>query len=210
MQEAQAPADTAAPTEPETVEPSLTEREEPSPAFAEEAPPPAAGPAKKKTAQPKDLDENVDYNRVLGLVDTIEPPRGVLAPGLGFRGYRPSMVAAGGGDRVPGFGALMEFSWNRLGWGVFASYRNTKGEDLVSAAQGFAGTYALYRWLPWDISPYILAGIELGSETTEGFGGLTGAGVEARIYSGWTLLVGWTFHSVVRRGFMGGALGWSF
>jgi len=207
-QEAKAPEDTAVPKEPETIDPSLTEAEEPTPAFAE---PVIATPTKKKPAyRERDLDENVDYSKLIDLVEAGDAPRGVLAPGLGFRGYRPSMVAAGGGDRVPGFGAIIEYSWNRVAWGVFASYRNTKGEDAKTAASGFAGTYALYRWLPWDYSPYILMGIEVGSETTEPVGGLTGLGVEARIYSGWTVLLGWTFHSVVRRGFMGGALGWSF
>lgn len=210
-QEAKAPEDTVAPKEPETIDPSLTEADEPTPIFEVQAPAAAAPPpAPRRPTKGKDLDENIDYSRLLGYVDTIEAPRGVLAPAPGFRGYRPNMVAIGGGDRVPGFGAMVEYSWNRFGWGFFASYRNTKGEDQAIAAYGIGGTYVLYRWLPWDVSPYILMGAEIGSATTEPIGGLTGLGVEARIYSGWTVLIGWTFHSVVRRGFMGGALGWSF
>jgi|GEM_PF-4557481 len=207
--EAQAPEDTEAPQEPETIDPSLSEAEAPSPTFEE---PSTAVPAvrKRNIYLEEDLDRNVDYSKLLDTVEVADTGRGVLAPGLGFRGYRPSMIAAGGGDRVPGFGAMVEYSWNRIGIGAFACYRNTKGEDYKTSAYGMTGLYGLYRWLPWDISPYFLLGIEVGNETIEPFGGLTGVGVEARIYSGWTILVGWTHHSTVRRGFLGGALGWSF
>lgn len=207
--EAKAPEDTELPKEPETIDPSLSEVEPPSPTFEE----PAAAPAplrKRPVYVEEDLDRNVDYSKLLDTVEVGDLGRGVLAPALGFRGYRPSMIAAGGGDRVPGFGAMVEYSWNRIGLGAFACYRNTKGEDITTTAYGMTGLYGLYRWLPWDISPYFLLGIEVGNATIEPFGGLTGVGVEARIYSGWTLLVGWTHHSTVRRGFLGGALGWSF
>lgn len=208
-QEQEAPKDTELPKEPETVDPSISEAPEPSPTFTEPEPPP---PPKKSRPQhvERDLDENIDYSKLLDLVETADAPRGVLPPAVGFRGYRPSMLAFGGGDRVPGLGGMMEYSWNRIGWGVFFSYRNTKGEDRKTAAYGIGGTYGLYRWLPFDVSPYFLMGVEMGSETDEPIGGLTGLGVEARIYSGWTVLIGWTHHSVVRRGFFGGALGWSF
>ncbi len=206
--EQEAPKDTEVPKEPETIDPSLSEADEPSPTFEEAGP--AAPVRKRYVAPPEDLDRNVDYSKLLDLVEVSDAPRGILPPGLGFRGYRPNMIAAGGGDRVPGFGMMVEYSWNRIGLGGFASYRNTKGEDAKTAAYGIAGLYALYRWLPWDIAPYFLMGIEAGNETIEPIGGLTGVGVEARIYSGWTLLVGWTHHSTVRRGFLGGALGWSF
>jgi hypothetical protein len=209
-QEQKAPEDTELPIEPETIDPSLTEAQEPPPVFeeVEEVPP---KPKKARAVYlEKDLDENIDYSRLIDLVETAEAPRGVLPPALGFRGYRPSMVAVGGGDRVPGFGAMVEYSWNRIGWGVFASYRNAKGQDLFVESYGIMGTYGLYRWLPWDVSPYFLMGLEVGNQTAEVLGGLTGLGVEARIFSGWTLLLGWTHHSTVRRGFFGGALGWSF
>ncbi|MGG2334415.1 hypothetical protein, partial [Salmonella enterica] len=65
--------------------------------------------------KPKDLDENIDYSRLDDGVEALDPGRGVLAPALGFRGYRPNMVAVGGGDRVPGFGGIIEYSWNRIG-----------------------------------------------------------------------------------------------
>lgn len=209
-QEQKAPVDTELPKEPETIDPSISEAPEPSPTFEEPEPPPAAPVRKRQVYVEKDPDENIDYSRLLDLVEAAEAPRGVLPPALGFRGYRPSMVAVGGGDRVPGFGAMVEYSWNRIGWGVFASYRNTKGEDRKVAAYGIAGTYGLYRWLPWDVSPYFLMGVEAGNETDEPIGGMVGLGVEARILSGWTVLIGWTHHSTVRRGFFGGALGWSF
>ncbi len=209
--EERVPEDTALPTEPETIDPSLSEAPEPSPVYVSpEAQPAPAAPQRRRVYQEKDPDENIDYTRLIDLVEAADAPRGVLPPALGFRGYRHNMVAFGGGDRVPGLGGMVEYSWNRIGLGVFASYRNTKGEDRAVAAYGIAGLYGLYRWLPFDVSPYFLLGLEVGSETDEPFGGLTGLGVEARIYSGWTVLVGWTHHSTVRRGFFGGALGWSF
>lgn len=152
----------------------------------------------------------MDYSELMGLVDLGEPDQGVLPPAPGFRGYRPSMIAVGAGDRTPGYGGMVEFSWNRVAAGVFASYRNLRDSDTSAEAQGFAGLYGLYRWLPWGVSPYFLLGLELGSRTPETFGGLVGVGVEARLYSGWTALVGYTYHSVARKGFFGGAIGWSF
>ncbi len=212
--EQKAPEDTAIPKEAEAPDLSMDNGEEPAPPtptpVVQESAPAATPAPRKRQAKAKDLDENVDYSRLLNRVNPTDPSRGVLPPAQGFRGYRSNMVAVGAGDRTPGFGAIVEYNWNRIGLGGFASYLNTSGQDAKAAAFGFAGAYGLYRWLPFDISPYFLMGVELGSQTDETLGGLTGGGVEARIYSGWTALLGWTFHSTAHRGFWGGAFGWSF
>ncbi len=206
--EQKAPEDTALPKDAEAPELSMGNELEPAPTFEEPKPSPQAGA--DRAFHEWDPDGNVDYSHLLELVEVTLPGKGVLPPALGFRGYMPSMIAVGAGDRTPGFGGMIEYSWNRIGLGVFASYLNTLGNDPKVTAFGFAGVYGLYRWLPFNISPYFLLGGELGSQTDEFIGGLTGGGVEARIYSGWTALVGWTFHSTAHRGYFGGAFGWSF
>ena len=208
MQE-KTPEDTAILKDVEAPELSVGDNEEPLPDY-QEIKPNSATVLRPKAWKERDPDENVDYSRLDDTVEASDPGHGVLAPALGFRGYRPSMMAFGGGDRVPGFGGMLEYSWNRIGAGICASYRSTKGEDSVVVGYGIAGLYGLYRWLPFDISPYFLLGVEAGSATDESVGGMLGLGVEARIYSGWTALLGWTYHSTVERGFLGGAIGWSF
>jgi hypothetical protein len=120
------------------------------------------------------------------------------------------MIAVGYGDRTPGWGGMVEYSWNRIGAGVFGSGRMARISASTTALQSFFGIYGLYRMLPWGISPYFLLGLEGASNTEETAGGLVGGGMEVRVYSGWTALLGWTYHSTARRGYLGGALGWSF
>lgn len=208
-----APEDTAIPLDAQGPAPSVeAEPEVIAPDFQEVKP----TVVKKKTKaapaaiKPFNPDENVDYSQILSTIEeSPRPKRGVLPPAQGFRGYRPSMLAIGVGDRTPGFGAIVEYSWNRLGIGALGSYLPTS-KDTRAKSYGFFGVYGLYRWLPFDFSPYITLGVELGSQTEESFGGLTGGGVEAKIYSGITALLGWTYHSTVHRGYWGGAIGWSF
>lgn len=184
-----------------------------SPEFSEpelenDAPP---VPARRRGSRaPFDPDKNLDYSELLSLAEPIASSRGVLPPALGTRGYRPNLVAVSAGDRTPGYGAFVEYSWNRLGIGAFFAYRPLKDVDRYNIYQTIGGAYGIYRWLPWDFSPYLLAGLELGSKTPDFFGGLVGIGMEGRIYSGWTALLGYSFHSTVRKGFWGGAIGWSF
>jgi hypothetical protein len=185
----------------------LEDAELPPPVKRLEALPP---PVPRKPAPPYDGDRNIDYSRLDDTVEAVEAGRGVLPPAVGFRGYRPNMIAVGGGDRVPGFGGMVEYSWNRIGAGLLASYHSEKGQDRTVQGFGVFGAYGLYRWLPFDMSPYFLLGLEAGDQTDEPFGGMLGLGAEARIYSGWTLLIGWTYHSVMERGYFGGAIGWSF
>jgi hypothetical protein len=206
--EAPVPGDQALPEAPDTPDAALGEEPAaPAPEFG-------AGPVKpapkKNPRWPYDPDRNIDYSEIMGIVDTADPGRGVLPPAQGFRGYRPNMVAVEAGDRTPGYGVLVEYSWNRLGIGGFYSFRNLSDADLYSEAQSFLGLYGIYRWLPWDFSPYILAGLEGAKATRESFGGLVGIGVEGRIYYGATLLLGYTYHSTAQKGFFGGGIGWSF
>lgn len=211
--EQKVPEDTSLPKEAEAPELSVGDTEEPAPIpqlNEPTAPAASTAPSRARKAQQWDPDRNVDYSRLLGSVPAVEAQRGVLPPAMGFRGYRSNMIAIGSGDRVPGYGVMVEYSWNRVGIGAYASYMPLKFREPGGDANGFGGGYALYRWLPFDVSPYFLMGLEIGSETIEPLGGLAGAGVEARIYDGWTALVGWTFHSTMRRGYLGGAFGWSF
>lgn len=198
--------------EPELPEaPEMTLGEEPEP-LSPQFPVDTANTKKKKKDRKtrKSPDENLDYSELMGMADPLELKRGVLPPALGTRGYRPNLVAASYGDRTPGYGVLVEYSWNRLSAGVFYSYRNLKDYDRFNRSQSFTGLYGLYRWLPFQISPYLLLGLELGDKTPVGFGGMAGLGLEARIYNGWTALLGYTYHSTARKGFFGGAFGWSF
>lgn len=201
------PADLEAPA------PVLETNETVAPTFVETEEKPVEGvPGVKKRAvrERKSPDANLDYSELLSFLQPTEISKAVLPPAQGTRGYRPNLVAASVGDRTPGYGAIIEYSFNRIGIGTYFSYRNLKDSDLKALSQGFLGFYGTYRWLPFDFSPYILAGLEFGSETVEGFGGALGFGMEARIYSGWTILLGYTYHSTARKSFMGGAFGWSF
>jgi hypothetical protein len=203
-----------APTPEEPEAPDLSLGEEPeatSPSFEEPAASPAAARAKRRAAKPPyDPDKNINYTELMALAEPGNASRGVLPPAQGTRGYRPNLVAASAGDRTPGYGGFVEYSWNRLAAGVFFAYRPLRDVDRFNEYQTIGGLYGTYRWLPWDFSPYALLGLEIGSKTPETFGGLAGLGMEARIYSGWTALLGYTFHSTVRKGFWGGAFGWSF
>jgi len=207
------PAPTALPEEWDTPAPVLQEYPEvAAPIFEEPEEIPSEPAARKKSKRRvrKNPDANLDYSELLSFVQPMEGGRGVLPPAQGTRGYRPNLVAASVGDRTPGYGAILEYSFNRLGIGSYFSYRNLRDSDTSALSQGFLGLYGTYRWLPFDFSPYLLAGIEFGSETPEQFGGALGFGMEARIYSGWTILLGYTYHSTARKAFMGGAFGWSF
>jgi hypothetical protein len=201
----QAPAEE--PEAPEAPNMSLGEEPEPEgPSFPSDRP---KKQTKKKMVM-KSPDENLDYSEILDFVDPLELKKGVLPPALGARGYRPNLVAGSYGDRTPGYGGILEYSWNRLSAGVFYAYRNVTDYDRFSYSQSFVGFYGLYRWLPFSVSPYILLGLEFGKATPVGFGGMAGLGLETRIYSGWTVLLGYTYHSTARKGFFGGAFGWSF
>lgn len=201
------------PQEPEA--PDLSVGEQTGPIFEplppEDLPPEEAPPAGRRALRPPwDPDMNLDYSELMGRVETGEAARGILPPALGFRGYLHNMIALTVGDRTPGYGALLEYNFNRLGFGVYYSFRNLHDANTYAESQSFLGIYGQYRWLPFDLSPLITAGIESVSGTPESFGGTLGFGLDWRIYSGFTVLAGYTYHSAVRRGFMGGGLGWSF
>lgn len=197
---------------PEPELPDFSLGEEPSPEFqapSETRPRRASRP--KRTREKWNPDKNIDYGEILGRVEPGALVRGVLAPAQGFRGYRPNMIAVGYGDRTPGWGAMLEYSWNRVAMGAFYSYRDfDEARPGEVQSQSFGGLYGLYRWLPFDVSPHFLLGLEVGSQTRESFGGMAGIGVEAALFQGWTALLGYTYHTTVGRGFFGGAFGWSF
>lgn len=191
--------------EPEPEAPDMGLETEKSPDFEIEQ-----DAAKKKGQKPWSLDDNIDYSELVADAEPAVSSRGVLPPALGFRGYRPNMIAIGLGDRVPGWGAMLEYSWNRVGAGVYYSLRRLPTVDGISKSQTFTGLYLLYRWLPWHFSPYFLMGVEGATNTQDQIGGNAGIGIEGEIYQGWTVLVGYTYHSTAHLGFLGGAIGWSF
>lgn len=197
-----------APIEPEAPELSLGESA--GPQFEEPKPTAPTAKKPKKKRAPYDPDKNMDYSEILGRVEAEPLGKGVLPPAQGFRGYRPNMIAVGFSDRTPGIGAMVEYSWNRIAAGAYYSYRDLPDNDPNSHGQSFGGLYGLYRWLPFDMSPYFLLGIEAASQARESFGGTAGVGMELRIYYGWTALLGYTYHSTAKEGFLGGAFGWSF
>jgi hypothetical protein len=153
------------------------------------------------------LDENVDYSKNYEAIEVDTLPKEVQPLALGARGYRPNLVALSVYDRTPGYGLLIEYSWNRVGAGLGLSYRPRENPDPV---QSFLNLYVLYRWLPFAVSPYFLAGYEAGQSSTSSSGGIVGAGIEAQIVSGWTLLSGYTYHGTMHKGYWGGAFGWAF
>lgn len=191
--------------EPEPDVPDLSTGEEKGPDFQENL-----EMGKKPSKTPWSLDDNIDYSELSPELEGAFDARGVLPPALGFRGYRPNMLAIGYGDRMPGWGGLMEFSWNRLGLGVYYSHRRLPTVDGLRRSQDYVGAYGLYRWLPWSFSPYFLIGVEGATNTQDQIGGLAGIGTEVEVYQGWTLLFGYTYHSTAHLGFLGGAFGWSF
>ncbi len=180
----------------------------------EKAEAPVSAPRPKRRPPPRamgsmDPDENINWQRVTDWVKRGGIPDLVAPPALGVRGYRSNMIGVGVGDRTPGYGAFVEYSWNRIGFGMAASYKPLT-RDRRADSYGFWSVYFNYRWLPWDISPYLHGGPQFGTGTPHSFGLMGGAGIDARIYYGLTLQFGYTFHSIAEKGWMGGALGWAF
>lgn len=194
-------------------EPSVTVQE-PIPAPEPVPQPPAQKPVPPRVAAPPrpniGPDDNLDFREILSNIQSEELPMGVRQLALGTRGYRPNLVAFGVGDRTPGIGLMAEYNWNRIGVGVAYSYRSLKGDDAYAHSQSFVNAYGYYHWLPFWITPYFLIGVEKALPSEQSIGGLAGVGVETQIYRGWTALLGYTYHSAVHRGFMGGSFGWAF
>jgi hypothetical protein len=156
-----------------------------------------------------DPDENMDYSRIEGMVRKGGLPEGVLPPALGARGYRSTVFALGAGDRTPGLGLFLEHSFDRLGFGIAASYLPLY-QDTRAQSYAFYNLYSFYRWLPYSMSPYLHAGVEYGMGTPEQVGLIGGVGIDMKLVVGITFYVGYTFHSVAQKGYAGGALGWAF
>lgn len=150
-------------------------------------------------------DKNMNYADVYSKIELESLPKAVAGPALGTRGYRPNLVGTGYGERTPGVGAFLEYSFNRVGMGINYSYKFSKEKS-----QAFLGAFATYRFLPFDVSPYMLLGGGTVSHEGESFGAQVGAGLEARIYYGLTLIAGYGYFSAVKRGFAGGAVAWGF
>ncbi len=209
--------------EPETPPPEQPPEENPEPSMGEEEtpppPPPPPPPVQKRRPvrvvkrrphwMNTNPDLNLDNSRVEGSVRRVSLPNGVLPPALGARGYRSTIIAVGAGDRTPGYGFLMEHSFDRMGLGFAASYLPLSG-DLRARQYSFYSLYGSYRWLPYSMSPYLHGGIQYGLGTPIGFGLMGGVGIDTKVYEGLTLMVGYTFHSVAEKGYWGGAFGWAF
>jgi opacity protein-like surface antigen len=150
-------------------------------------------------------DKNLDFSSIYAGVDLDALPKQVLAPALGTRGYRPNLIALNYGERTPGGGLIVEYNHNRIGYGLSSSWRRVDRQN-----QYFNNAYVIYRMLPFRTSPYFLSGAGIVSGSTTDTGLLIGAGVEAQIYYGLTLLAGYTYYSSVERSFVGGGIAWGF
>ena len=156
-------------------------------------------------------DKNMNYNDIFRKLELDVFPQQIEPLALGSRGYRPNLIAATYGDRTPGGGFLLEYSWNRISAGFSLSYRpNTEDDFLAYQKQYFYNFYGIYHWLPFASTPYFLVGYERATHTLNSQGGIVGIGIESIIYRGLTLLLGYTYHQTVKLGFMGGGVGWAF
>ena len=205
--------------QPEPEVPVLTLGEEPSPEFKEEKQPVVVPTKKSGKLEEWDPDKNISYSELLGRINPAILSGGVVQEALGFRGYMSMMIAANFWHRAPGYGINFEYSWNRVAAGIYYSYRKMRSSEIQAGQvtvqnllmfQSFFGGYVLYRWLPFDVSPHFLLGIEASSNTYEAVAPLAGIGVEARVYQGVTLLFGYSYHSAIHNGILGGGIGWSF
>ncbi|NUM88680.1 MAG: hypothetical protein HUU37_05710, partial [Bdellovibrionales bacterium] len=142
--------------------PPPAEEPPPPPAEPDDSPNPALEETKKETETPRphvsppppakkrppmgstDPDENVNWQQTVGWVKRGGLPDIVAPPALGVRGYRSNLVAMGVGDRTPGYGVLAEYSWNRLGFGLAASYKSLS-RDRRADSYGFWSAYLNYR-----------------------------------------------------------------
>ena len=197
--------DPAALKEPETVSAAVAE-EKAVPA----APVVAKKPLPKTRPKPQEPDDNINYMPILSSIDPESLPELVRPEALGTRGYRPHMIALAIGDRTPGYGALLEYSFNRIGVGAAFSYRELPAGNPIAKSQTFGNLYATYQCLPFWMTPYFLLGVELASKALSSTGAMAGVGIEAQIYHGWTASLGYTYHSTLRDGFLGGSFGWAF
>lgn len=170
-------------------------------------------------AQPKvpRTDENIDYSKLLQKIELEELPKGYRHHYLGSEGYRPSTIALSVGGRTPGVGAMLDYSWNRLGFGLSASYRSVVGfrqevndSSVRGQGQQFYNTYLFYNIISYPVSPYAIVGLEYAIGTEQSFQVIAGLGVEARIYYGLTLFLEYVRHETDKNSFPGFALGWAF
>lgn len=160
-------------------------------------------------------DENIDYRRVLRKVDLHEQPKGYRHHALGPEGYRPNTIALGVGGRMPGVGLMFDYSWNRVGAGVSISHRPNVGfselkNAIPSEGQTFGNIWLHYNLIPFNVSPYILAGLETAYNTKSSVNAIAGIGVEARFWTYVTLFVEYIRHETTEEGFPGLALGIAF
>ena len=177
---------------------------------ANAAPEPATG----QRVHPND--ENIDYRRLLRKAELQELPKGYRHHALGAEGYRPNTIAVGTGGRIPGVGAIFDYSWNRVGAGFSVSYRpnasfsRLKNSADVAAGQTFGNAWVHYNWIPFNVSPYILAGVEFATNTKSSINAIAGIGVEARFWQAFTIFVEYIRHETTEEGFPGAAVGYAF
>lgn len=165
------------------------------------------------------LDKNMDYGEVYRHTELEALPKPIQQEALGTRAYRPSLVAVGYGERVPGYGIFGEFSFNRIALGIASSLQdldagkqsNTSVLDKFSTRiRSFNSLYASYRWIPMAVSPYILFGVGLVNKSDTNIGVLSGLGIEAEVYYGLNFIIGYTYFTAVKKGYAGGSLAWAF
>jgi hypothetical protein len=172
-------------------------------------------PEKSKKQNP--YDENIDYGKLIRNIELNEQPKGYRHHALGSEGYRPNTLAVGGGGRIPGVGAIFDYSWNRVGAGVSASYRPNSGfstelndPTVRGTGQTFANIWVHYNWIPFKVSPYFLVGLEYATNAPSSMNVMGGLGIEARFWTYVTLFVEYVRHETTKEGYPGGAIGIAF
>ncbi len=162
-------------------------------------------------------DQNIDFDQLLRKVELEELPKGYRHHYLGSEGYRPNTFALSVGGRTPGVGVTFDYSFNRLGFGVSASYRPVVGfrrefEDEATRGTGqqFFNGFVFYNLISYPVSPYVIVGLEYATRTQETIQVMAGLGVEARIYYGLTLFLEYVRHETDKNSFPGLGLGWAF
>ena len=171
----------------------------------------------EKPQKPNPYDENIDYGKLIRNIELNEQPKGYRHHALGTEGYRPNTIALGAGGRIPGVGALFDYSWNRVGAGISASYRPNESfmveknnPELRGTGQTFANIWVHYNWIPFAVSPYFLVGLEYATNTISQLNVIGGIGVEARIWTYVTIFIEYVRHETTKEGFPGAAVGIAF
>lgn len=164
-----------------------------------------------------DSDRNIDYEPMLKRLEYQEKPKAYRQPYLGSEGWRPNTFSLSVGGRTPGYGGFFDYSFNRVGIGFSLAFRPVQRfyvSEEDAAVQGigqyFGNVWVHYNLIPYHVSPYILVGVEYANGAESAIEAIAGAGIEARVWDGFTIFVEVIRHETVRKTFAGLAVGYAF